>query len=44
MKVSLIIGLISLAACGASSAPEQTGAAVEGRARAIDGDTVSIDC
>lgn len=43
MKGPIILALVALAACGAS--PQRDGAqpALQGKARALDGDTVSLD-
>lgn len=43
MKTPLFLALVALAACGASSDRREAGPVLKGKARALDGDTVSID-
>jgi micrococcal nuclease len=43
MKTPLFLALVTLAACGASSDQHDAAPVLHGKARALDGDTVSID-
>lgn len=43
MKGPIILALVALAACGASPQRDDAQPALQGKARALDGDTVSLD-
>lgn len=43
MKGPIILALVALAACGANPQRDDAQPALEGKARALDGDTVSLD-
>ena len=43
MRAGLLLVLVAVATSGSSSAPRRPPSVVSGKARAIDGDTVSLD-